>query len=246
MLLANLNDPPAQPGGRSASVVTSSPQILLFVRNHNFAPSLSPGKTRSKETSLYHFVEPPASLEELILLSPTPRRILPPTDRHHDQVHLNRLNLGVTMSKYKRSGRPQSSRCKRTTRPRLEALESRLVLSSTVLPTCRAPLRSLAAGTPSSRACIATSSGGTPTRPGWPPGTRSSRRARRRPGRRSVLPVTRVHDRCGRVLLQDLSRPRRRSGGGRILGGQAPGGRERGGGRGSVPLLARVQRQARH
>ena len=34
------------------------------------------------------------------------------------------------MSKYKRSGRPQSSRCKRTTRPRLEALESRLVLST--------------------------------------------------------------------------------------------------------------------
>ncbi len=39
------------------------------------------------------------------------------------------------MSKYKRSGRPQSSRCKRTTRPRLEDLESRLVLSaSTILP----------------------------------------------------------------------------------------------------------------
>ena len=34
------------------------------------------------------------------------------------------------MSKYKRSGRPQSSRCKRTTRPCLEALESRLVLST--------------------------------------------------------------------------------------------------------------------
>ena len=34
------------------------------------------------------------------------------------------------MSKYKRSGRPQSSRSKRTTRPRLEVLESRLVLST--------------------------------------------------------------------------------------------------------------------
>ena len=34
------------------------------------------------------------------------------------------------MSKYKRSGRPQSSRWKRTTRPRLEVLESRLVLST--------------------------------------------------------------------------------------------------------------------
>ena len=43
------------------------------------------------------------------------------------------------MSKYKRSGRPQSSRCKRTTRPRLEVLESRLVLSSTVLPTVPSP-----------------------------------------------------------------------------------------------------------
>ena len=43
------------------------------------------------------------------------------------------------MSKYKRSGRPQSSRSKRTTRPRLEALESRLVLSSTVLPTVPSP-----------------------------------------------------------------------------------------------------------
>ncbi len=34
------------------------------------------------------------------------------------------------MSKYKRSGRPQSSPSKRTTRPRPEALESRLVLST--------------------------------------------------------------------------------------------------------------------
>ena len=46
------------------------------------------------------------------------------------------------MSKYKRSGRPQSSRSKRTTRPRLEVLESRLVLSRpppTVLPTVPEP-----------------------------------------------------------------------------------------------------------
>src|SRR5208337_2383586 len=50
--------PPAQPSGWSASVLTSSPQILLFGRNHASVPSLSPGKTRSKETSLYHLVEP--------------------------------------------------------------------------------------------------------------------------------------------------------------------------------------------
>ena len=50
------------------------------------------------------------------------------------------------MSKYKRSGRPQSSRCKRTTRPRLEALESRLVLSSTVLPTVPSPAPFAGAG----------------------------------------------------------------------------------------------------
>ena len=45
------------------------------------------------------------------------------------------------MSKYKRSGRPQSSRCKRTTRPCLEALESRLVLSTsaTILPLTTSP-----------------------------------------------------------------------------------------------------------
>ena len=51
------------------------------------------------------------------------------------------LNPGDPMSKYKHSGRLSSSRCKRTTRPHLEALESRLVLSSTVLPTvpCPAP-----------------------------------------------------------------------------------------------------------
>ena len=179
------------------------------------------------------------------------------------------------MSKYKRSGRPQSSRSKRTTRPRLEVLESRLVLStisgtvfndlhvtgaiaandpglanrtvfvdlhndgvldsgdpsavtdasghyvitgvnsgatlrvvtypgdnpttptavvinansstanfglqpeSTILPTTPNPAPFAGGGNAaSSRACIATSSGGTPTRPGWPTGTRSSRRAR--------------------------------------------------------------------
>ena len=53
------------------------------------------------------------------------------------------------MSKYMHSGRPQSSRCKRTTRPRLEALESRLVLSSTVLPTVPSPNPFPGAGTES-------------------------------------------------------------------------------------------------
>src|SRR5271157_2247364 len=43
--------PPAQPGGRSASVLTSPPQILSFRRNHAFTLSFSPGKTRSKESS---------------------------------------------------------------------------------------------------------------------------------------------------------------------------------------------------
>jgi len=54
-------------------------------------------------------------------------------------IRFRGVNGYVPMSKYKRSGRPQSSRCKRTTRPRLEALESRLVLSSTVLPTMPSP-----------------------------------------------------------------------------------------------------------
>ena len=149
------------------------------------------------------------------------------------------------MSKYMHSGRPQSSRCKRTTRPRLEALENRLVLSSTVLPTVSSPAPFAGAGTGTNSAIVeglyhnilgrAADSAGLAS---WTAQLNAGES--RRSGRRSVLPVNRVHDRCGRVLLHDLSRPRRRYGGGRILGGHAPGGRERGAGRGSVPLLARV------
>ena len=152
------------------------------------------------------------------------------------------------MSKYKRSGRPQSSRCKRTTCPRLEALESRLVLSSTVLTTWPSPAPFAGGGNAVVEGLYHNILGRVADSAGLAPWTAQLKQAgrERRSGRRSVLPVNRVHERCGRVLLHDLSRPRRRDLRGQLLGGQAPGGRERGGGRGSVPLLARVQRQVRH
>ena len=155
------------------------------------------------------------------------------------------------MSKYKRSGRPQSSRCKRTTRPRLEALESRLVLSSTVLPTVPSPAPFAGAGNESAiveglyhniLGRVADSAG----LASW------AAQLKPKPGEsaaqvagqffQSTEYTTDVVESYYTTYLGRVGD----TGGGRILGGHAPGGRERGGGRGSVPLLARVQRQVRH
>ena len=86
---------------------------------------------------------------------------------------------------------------------------------STVLPTVPQPRsRRWRRGTPSSRACTATSSGGTPTRPGPASWDAAASRRARAPTQVAgqFLQSPEYHDPCGRVLLRDPSRPRRRSG----------------------------------